>query len=275
MFAGKSGLEVGGPSRLFGKGKLIPIYDRCRYIDNCNFSSQTIWGATAHNASDRIFRRQFIAEATDLSPFRDEDYDFVLAAHVLEHTANPLKALQEWRRVLVPGGVLLAVVPDKRVTFDRRRPFTSMEHIEEDFEGNTAESDLTHLQEILALHDLDLDPAAGSPQEFRERCLANRAVRAMHHHVFNAEVLVRMIDRMSMSVVEVSFERPGHILVVGRKIASDARGVAHSLQAVPMNERSTAFPASGLRDSQGLHRAASETACQSIVDGPDALSKQA
>jgi len=222
LFAGKSGLEIGGPSRLFGKGKLIPVYDRCQHIDNCNFSARTIWGVIAHNASDSIFRRQFIAEASDLTAVPDGHYDFVLASHVLEHTANPLKALYEWRRVMVPGGSLLVVVPDKRATFDHRRPFTSMEHVEKDFEANTPEDDLTHLQEILALHDLELDPAAGSPQEFRERCLANSAVRAMHHHVFSAEVLARMMGRAGMRVANLSSERPGHILAVGRKIAGDA-----------------------------------------------------
>jgi hypothetical protein len=35
----------------------------------------------------------------------------------------------------------------------------------------TRKDDLTRLDEILALHDFNLEPGAGSPQEFRERCV--------------------------------------------------------------------------------------------------------
>ncbi|MEM7059486.1 MAG: class I SAM-dependent methyltransferase [Pseudomonadota bacterium] len=40
-------------------------------------------------------------------PFEDARYDIVLAAHVLEHLANPDRALAELYRVLKPGGVLI------------------------------------------------------------------------------------------------------------------------------------------------------------------------
>ena len=214
----KHGLEIGGPSSMFRTNKLIPVYDRCSRIDTCNFSSQTIWSGSDDGPKFGVrLGKQYLAEACDLSMVRDGTYDFVLAAHVLEHIANPLQALQEWTRVLTPEGVLLVVVPDKRGGFDHRRPFTSFDHIEQDFEANIAEDDLTHLAEILALHDLRLDPPAGTPQQFRERCLRNSSVRAMHHHVFSQEVLARMFARLNMRTLMIAMERPKHIVGLAQK----------------------------------------------------------
>jgi SAM-dependent methyltransferase len=213
----KDGLEIGGPSPIFRRGKLIPVYDRCRAIDQCNFSRETIWGDASGRRRFGPCGKQYVAEASDLSVIRDGIYDFVLASHVLEHVANPLGALQEWKRVLTPGGALLVVVPDKRVTFDHKRPFTAFDHLQVDFQANTPESDLTHLNEILALHALDLDPFAGSRQQFRERCLRNASVRAMHHHVFSPKALILMFNLLQMRVLNMSIERPYHIIAIVQK----------------------------------------------------------
>jgi SAM-dependent methyltransferase len=222
FFKDQCGLEMGGPSPVFRGDRLIPVYGRCRQIDNCNFSSRTIWDVAGPSAERRpapglSFARQFVAEASDLSPIGDGVYDFLLASHVLEHVANPLRALEEWRRVLRPGGAMLVIVPDRRGTFDHRRAPTAFEHIAEDFRNHTPETDLTHLEEILALHDLALDPGAGSALQFRERCLKNAEVRALHHHVFVPEVLVRMFSRAQMRVLSLAIERPFHIVALAER----------------------------------------------------------
>ena len=48
-----------------------------------------------------------LGDVQDL-PFEDGAFDLVMAAHVLEHLADPHRALAEMVRVLKPGGVLLA-----------------------------------------------------------------------------------------------------------------------------------------------------------------------
>lgn len=70
-----------------------------------------------------------IASAEDLGPFGDESLDFVIANHLLEHLEQPIRALKEFQRVLKPGGVLYMALPDRRLTFDRRREPTTSEHL--------------------------------------------------------------------------------------------------------------------------------------------------
>jgi SAM-dependent methyltransferase len=156
----------------------------------------------------------------------------------LEHVANPLRALEEWRRVLENNGLLLLILPHKDGTFDWRRPVTELEHMIDDYEKNVGEEDLTHLPEILALHDLKKDLPAGSAENFRLRCAENSANRAMHHHVFDTSLTLRLLDRAHFQLLRVSAFAPCHIIVLSRKcdgvpdnmafLAPDARYRNHS-----------------------------------------------
>lgn len=53
-----------------------------------------------------------LADVRDLWMFKDEELDFVVASHVLEHMPDVKSVLREWKRVLKPGGVIGVVVPD-------------------------------------------------------------------------------------------------------------------------------------------------------------------
>jgi SAM-dependent methyltransferase len=218
LLGGKCGLEFGGPSSIFSANHLIPIYSIAASIDNCNFAEKTLWTTdTGVCKFGPRLGKQLIMEASDPSGIADDSYDFVVASHVLEHLANPLRALMEWKRIVRPSGTVLLVLPHKPHTFDHRRPFTTFNHIQADFQANVSEEDLTHRNEIIALHDLDLDPAAGSLWHFQQRCLQNASNRAMHHHVFSPQVLAQMVIFLEMELVNLVVERPHHIIVLARK----------------------------------------------------------
>lgn len=220
---GKKALEIGGPSDIFNDGNLLPVYSVLRSVDNCLFSAQTMWSGEVR--AGRTFRyhpareagTQFICDGTDLRPLADSSYGVVLASHCVEHIANPIRALGEWKRVLVKGGSLLLVLPHRDATFDWRRPVTPLEHMVRDYESHTAEDDLTHLPEVLALHDLERDPPAGSPEQFKERCLANATNRAMHHHVFDIRTALRLLDYAGFQLRVVAAFRPFHIVILAKK----------------------------------------------------------
>lgn len=188
-------IEIGGPSNILGNDGELPIYSCLESVDNVNYSKNTLWQSEAVQ-----LRNTLICEGTEL-PVNDQAYDCLISSHSLEHIANPIKALLEWRRVIRDGGFLLLILPNREFTFDWRRPITPLEHIREDFQRGTPETDLFHLDEILALHDLTRDLPAGTPEQFKERCLRNAEFRAIHHHVFDAGRAAQLVKEVGFSIV--------------------------------------------------------------------------
>jgi SAM-dependent methyltransferase len=201
----------------------LPIYRWADKIDNVNFSAETAWEHRLQDGGSYCFQRkkqpgrQWIREAANLHGLADEAYECVLSSHCLEHTANPLGALREWRRVARTDAALVLVLPDPEVSFDHRRPITTLAHLLEDFRLGTSEADLSHVAEILDLHDLALDPDAGSPDEFRRRSLANADHRCLHHHVFDPSLLAAALGETGWSVLAVEKVRPIHLVALARK----------------------------------------------------------
>lgn len=227
LLRGSQGLEIGGPTKLFSKRGLVPVYPVLQSLDGCNFCAQTVWeGRIAEGperyryAKHRPAGRQYVSEATDLTGIGPGAYDVVLSSHCLEHVANPLRALAEWLRVLKEGGFLLLVVPHKDGTFDHLRPVTSLQHFIDDYKRSTGEDDLSHLPEILEFHDLSMDPPAGDKESFRQRSLKNFENRCLHHHVFDADLAVRMLDHLGLQVLDVQQAAPYHIITLSRKLSA-------------------------------------------------------
>ncbi|GFG64681.1 hypothetical protein MKUB_21710 [Mycobacterium kubicae] len=205
--AGKCGIEIGGPSVLFKT--VLPLYPFVNELDGVNFATDTIWeGKIEHGQAYKYYfkksGRQFITDATDLGEIKSAHYDFLLSSNCLEHVANPFKALIEWKRVIKEGGVMILVLPNKDSNFDHRRPVTQFQHLLDDFTHDVGEDDLTHLDEILELHDLALDPPAGDLDHFRKRSLRNFENRTLHHHVFDVNLIEKMLEHIGLEVEDVT-----------------------------------------------------------------------
>lgn len=195
---GCKGLEIGGPSWLFGNS----VYGALTSVDGVDRECVIRRRAGAEGEGQfavdiaepwcvRTQRgRQYAGEATDLrGVVADGSYDAVLCLHLLQRIANPLKALREWARVLRPGGHALLIVPDRHHGFDHRRAVTDRAVLTDKLERDVGEGDLSSLEEILALHDLAMDPPAGTPVQFQDRGLRNEENRCLHHHVFDLPLL--------------------------------------------------------------------------------------
>jgi len=253
MITDTTGLEIGGPSPIFAWGGLIPIYPLASRIDNVNFARTTIWEvATTEDNSFSFHPRKapgqlFIAEGADLHEIPSGNYDFVLSSHMLEHTANPLRALAEWKRVLRPGGALVLVVPARDGAFDHLRPITTMAHLVEDFETNRGEDDLTHLVEVLRLHDLSRDPGVTGAHAFRERARRNAEFRSLHHHVFDTRLVVSAVLHAGFEVVTAEPLQPYHVVVIARKPLNGIAAGPFDEEAFREVLRNSPFPADNRR----------------------------
>jgi SAM-dependent methyltransferase len=224
---GARALELGGPSAPFGSDGVLPAYALCASVDGLQYAEDTVWhgrqAAGRYAPEGHDLGAMHIADAGSLAGLPDGSYDVVLHSHVLEHLANPLRALARWREVLRPGGHLVMVVPHKDGTFDHRRPVTSLEHLEEDLLRGTGEDDLTHLEESLLLHDRSRDAEPDDPDAFAAARRDNLHTRLLHHHVFTTPSLLALLDRAGVQVDAVEPRLPHDIYVAGHFPAGGGR----------------------------------------------------
>jgi SAM-dependent methyltransferase len=199
----------------------IDIYSIVKTLDGVNFSSLTIWEGELIQGWNYKFGEnrvgfQYICDAVNLMSIESAKYDFVLSCNNLEHIANPFKALTEMLRIIKQNGLLFLVLPKKESNFDHKREVTRFEHLLEDYKNNISEEDLTHLDEILVLHDLSMDPRAGDFDNFRKRSVNNFLNRCLHHHVFDMDLLKQVFKYFNIDVLLAECSKTDFI-IVGRK----------------------------------------------------------
>jgi SAM-dependent methyltransferase len=96
--------------------------------------SQVVAVDIDHGAASRGLLATSASQASgeDL-PFRSECFDSVVSIETLEHVANPARFLDELRRVLRPGGLLVLSTPNARYTKPVEGTPTNPYHLREYF----------------------------------------------------------------------------------------------------------------------------------------------
>lgn len=215
-------LEVGGPSTLFFTK--IPIYQKIKSLAVANFSNDTVWeGKISEGFSCNYYGNnyayQYISDATTLLNIKNNTYDAILSSHCLEHVANPIKALFRWSEVLVSDGKMLLILPHKIGNFDHKRCDTTIEHLISDYEKDIGEDDMTHYDEIIKLHDLDMHPGIKINLDDHIRiCKDNFKNRNMHHHIFSQKLIFQILEFCNFEVINYSETNEDLITLCQKKI---------------------------------------------------------
>jgi len=194
----KTGVEIGGPSSTGGV-----LYQNALTIDNVIFSKNTVWSnhTDEYNYYNNKKGKVIVNDAVDISLVQNECYDFVFSSHSLEHIANPLKAINEWLRIIKNNGHIIIVVPEKSVCFDHKRNYSTFSTLLTQYEKDVGEDDLSTLPEILLNHDLIMDLPAGNFEAFTRRSLDNFNNRCLHHYVYNDELLMEICNYFNCEFV--------------------------------------------------------------------------
>ncbi len=136
-----NGIEIGAlnrPLRIFHDA-------RVRYIDR--LPSDKLREAYPELAGEPFVEVDAVDQGETLASVEDTSCDFVIANHIIEHTQNPIGAIENMLRVLKSNGVLYLALPDKRFTFDRDRPVTPYEHLKRDYFESPSWSEEFHYTE--------------------------------------------------------------------------------------------------------------------------------
>ena len=188
----KLGIEIGGPS---DTGDII--YKNSICMDNVIFSNDTLWyknNTDEYNYYDNKKGKVIINDAVNITNIKNEQYDFVFSSHSLEHIANPLRAINEWLRIIKNKGHIIIIVPEKSLCFDHKREYSKFTTLLSQYENNVGEDNLSTLPEIIMNHDLSMDGAAGNLESFTKRSLDNFNNRCLHHYVYNDELLKKICN---------------------------------------------------------------------------------
>ena len=81
----------------------------------------------------------------------------------------------------------------------------------DDNHNEVGEDYSSHLSEILELHDLRRDKAAGTFEQFKTRALRNSEYRCLHHHVFDKENSRELLEAAGFKVLAIDTAMPHHI----------------------------------------------------------------
>lgn len=144
-----------------------------------------------------------IDEAETLEKIPSDEYDFLITAHLIEHTRNPIKALQTWFRVLKPGGLMYLVTPHYRKIFDKDRQLTPTSHIIADYLNERSPEKHAEMD---FLHYLDyakkVDKKRGD--ELQAYAKGLQAIDArIHFHTFTPQSMERLLNWFNSAVLSI------------------------------------------------------------------------
>ncbi len=162
-----------------------------------------------------------------LSTIPAASQDFIVANHFLEHCEDPIRTIETHLGKLRPGGILFYAVPDKRYTFDSRRPLTPLDHIVADHELGPERSRAEHYDEWARLV-VDGEAPAGIEGAALEEWTAQRAraleedAYSIHMHVWTQaeflELILHCRDRLDGAFdIEAAARQAIEFIVVLRK----------------------------------------------------------
>lgn len=256
-----------------------------RYLDFYSTEELQNMEQDRRSANAVIPHVDFVVKSDDYYRYVDEQFDYVIANHVIEHVDNPLQWLIDLARLVKDDGVIFLTVPDKKYNFDHFRTDTPLSHLLTDYmrgHGDPVEHgvdiflnyDTNYIDQPIDLdHKLNIESLRGS---FQEETHPGR-----HNHVFQSETFVARVLKplqrigiwpYTMLDFGPATENHGEFYVVLRKqpeeveiSLTDLYGLAaEGVKQVGGTTPSTTTPAEPIQSSEAreteLHRVQAELA---------------
>ena len=134
----------------------------------------------------------------------DNSQNFIVSSHVIEHTINPIKALENTYNKLTKGGVCFMAIPHYKFTFDSKRQPTNIKHLISDYLKYDVSRDFEHYLDF----DLNVNNSRTPLDEYCEiknMFINNPDKFNLHYHVFCEENFQEMVDWFEENVAKWSY----------------------------------------------------------------------
>lgn len=215
------GLEIGALHQPLA----VPAHAKVRYVDR--MKTDELRREYPELAEWDLTEVAVVDDGETLTTVADESQDFIVANHFLEHTENPIGTIETHLSKLKPGGVLFYAVPDKRYTFDFRRPVTPIEEMVADYDEGPERSRADHYDEWCRLV-INEESTGTSAQAASEEWVETRAREleaakySIHMHVWTQAEFLQLIlacrERLGEGFdIEATAKRAIEFIVVLRK----------------------------------------------------------
>lgn len=188
------GLEIGPLHQPLA----LPPHAKARYVDRMQIDD--LRREYPELAGWNLTEVDVVDDGEKLTTVAEESQDFIVANHFLEHCENPINTIKTHLGKLKPGGILFYAVPDKRFTFDFRRPVTPLEHMVADFEQGPERSRSEHYEEWSRFVVDEESPAVGSVEQADSEDWVLRKARdleeakySIHMHVWTQSEFLKLI----------------------------------------------------------------------------------
>lgn len=182
MYLHGSGIEIGA----LNKALKVPAGVKVQYVDY-KFPEE-LHTFHPHISIEDIKVPDIVTDGEKLTGVEDESQDFVIANHFIEHCEDPIGTIENFLRVVKRDGILFLALPDKRFSFDVRRPVTTFEHLLRDYREGGEWSRFGHHEEAHRL-------IAGITDETQIRRHIEEG-RDTHFHVWTQIEMLEMIVRL-------------------------------------------------------------------------------
>ena len=122
-----------------------------RYADRLSKAGAINLFPELQDVADSIVDSEILIDFNqdDFTSLNENDFDFLIANHFIEHLVNPIRFLEVISCAMKPKALLFLTVPDKDFTFDSKRALTSNEHLWNDYLNHETEISDSHIKDFL------------------------------------------------------------------------------------------------------------------------------
>lgn len=205
-----NGIEIGA----LHNPLMVSPWTKVRYVDRMTVAELRLQYPELNEK--KLKPVDVVANGELLESIADASQDFVIANHFLEHCQNPLLALENMFRVLREDGVLYLALPDKRYTFDRARPVTTLEHLRRDYSETPECSRREHFQEWVRL----VNGITDSEMMDRQVEQLLEMEYSIHYHVWTQQEMLELLQYLAKQIpseIEVMLRNKGEVIFIVRK----------------------------------------------------------